>query len=161
MFFKEVIQERAAQLAGRLSLALVTSFLFNPCSAQDVEQRFNHGDTTVVRVDVESAPVDSFELKPGRCVALHEGQACYAKLRFEWQLTQARAVCIKRSGSVQTMRCWPRAQEGAWQAEFESERSCEFLLIDQDSASVLGRASFTVAWVYDAKSRRQSHWRIF
>ena len=108
-----------------------------------------------------------FELKPGRCVALHEGQSCYAKLQFRWSLAQPSAVCIKQvdgdnsSNNDRPLRCWPVAAQGSWEFEFESERSRDFILVERDSARILGRATFTVAWVYDAKSRRQSHWRVF
>jgi hypothetical protein len=160
MFFKGFITlcTALAALGGRPAFLLLLASYCSLNFAQDADPRAGENSA------LDSAPQQmgaSFELKPARCVALHEGQACYAKLRFNWQLAQPRAVCIKLSDSAQSMNCWPVAQQGIWQVEFESERSREFLLVERDSEIVLGRASFTVAWVYDAKSRRQSHWRIF
>jgi hypothetical protein len=109
----------------------------------------------------DAAYADSFALKPERCVALHEGQLCYAKIKFQWKFIRPASVCIYRKDPEELLQCWEGTREGEWQMEFESQKSTGFVLIDSSTGAELGSAQVKVVWVYNANSHRQSHWRVF
>jgi hypothetical protein len=107
------------------------------------------------------ARANEFRISPSRCVALHEGQACYAKVKFKWQLDEPKAVCVVRNDANIKLHCWSVNSAGVIEIELESESSISFSLIDEATGINLESAELEVVWVYKANNRRQSHWRIF
>lgn len=101
------------------------------------------------------------QLRPQRCVALHQGQQCYQTLRISWQSLQARDLCLFIDGQSRPLTCWRTAVQGEFRYEFKGDRSLTFLLLDEGSSTSLAEAELEVAWVYSRNTRRKSHWRIF
>lgn len=104
---------------------------------------------------------DKLWLKPERCIALHQGQVCYQKITVQWQANKTSNVCLVQDGVVTPLNCWSNALAGTFLWEFEGQKSTKLRLIDSDSHHILVEQLLTVAWVYDANSRRESHWRLF
>lgn len=100
-------------------------------------------------------------IKPARCIALHEGQVCYQTLRIEWFASTADHFCVKRRDSDALLMCWENSSRGQFQYEFSANTKTEFVLIRKQDAQALATAVEEVAWVYNASSRRESHWRVF
>lgn len=109
----------------------------------------------------DNAPVVSLAAKPARCIALHEGQVCYQTVRFEWRTSVAEAYCLYEEGAGNPLQCWESGLQGAARYEFESKLSKKFVLLRKRDSKVMTQFVLEVAWVYDASSHRESHWRIF
>ena len=119
--------------------ALVTNF---PAAAQD-----------------KSQPV-LLELSPAKCVALRQGQTCYADVVLNWQSQQPRDVCLFRLGQNAAMQCWRQAKTGKFAGEVSAQENVDFELRANASEQALAAAQLKVAWVYK-KKRRTVSWRIF
>lgn len=111
------------------------------------------------------SPKATLKVKPRRCVALHQGQTCYQKLKFSWHSKSKGHYCLYTDTSETPIRCWQQVDNGRYSVEFQSPENLTFVLREhgasQDSAQDIASLSVEVAWVY--KSRRQSkmNWRLF
>jgi hypothetical protein len=101
------------------------------------------------------------QIKPARCIALHEGQVCYQKLTINWQAENADTYCLTQENNKAPLLCWENIVTGKGVYEFESNVTQKFLLIRKRDNKTMAEFSIEVAWVYDARSHRESHWRIF
>jgi len=100
-------------------------------------------------------------VKPSRCIALHEGQVCYQTLSISWQADRVDSYCLYQQDIKTPLMCWESLAVKKWNYEFESKTTQKFILVRKQDAKLIAEASIEVAWVYDASSRRESHWRIF
>ena len=100
-------------------------------------------------------------IKPVRCIALHEGQVCYQKLNISWQADLADSYCLYQQDNKTPLMCWDNLSAGRWTYEFEGKATQKFVLVRKQDAKQISEVSIEVAWVYDASSRRESHWRVF
>ena len=100
-------------------------------------------------------------IKPARCIALHEGQVCYQKLKINWRVAAVDTYCLYQQGNNEPLLCWVNKTDGAGIYEFVGNKSSTFLLVRKSDAQVVAQMNIDVAWVYDSSSHRESHWRIF
>ncbi len=100
-------------------------------------------------------------IKPARCIALHEGQVCYQKLNISWQAGLADSYCLYQQDNKTPLMCWENVAAGKWSYEFEGATTQKFVLLRKQDAKQIAEVSIEVAWVYDASSKRESHWRVF
>ncbi|RYZ94334.1 MAG: DUF3019 domain-containing protein [Moraxellaceae bacterium] len=100
-------------------------------------------------------------IKPSRCIALHEGQVCYQSLKINWRTSVTDNYCLYSQKNNTPIMCWDNLSQGVGNYEFESSDTQKFTLARKGTAQVLAEYTVEVAWVYDARSRRESHWRIF
>jgi hypothetical protein len=100
-------------------------------------------------------------IKPARCIALHQGQTCYQTLKIEWHADALDAYCLYRQDNKTPVLCWENLALGRGNYEFESDTTRKFFLVRKRDNKTLAEFSVEVAWVYDARSKRESHWRIF
>lgn len=107
------------------------------------------------------ADENNLSIKPTRCIALHEGQVCYQTLNIQWKADVADTYCLYRQDSKELLMCWENIASGKGRYEFESNTTQKFILMRKQDAKPMAAFSVEVAWVYDASSRRESHWRIF
>jgi hypothetical protein len=115
----------------------------------------------VVRAEntlVESAQL---QLKPNRCVALHQGQVCYQTVQIFWNTQHSGNYCLYRQGDTAPVYCWQSAASGQHQYEFASDGSVQLQLINTQTKTLVATATLDVAWVYKANTRRKTHWRLF
>jgi hypothetical protein len=101
------------------------------------------------------------QLKPQRCVALHQGQMCYQSVQLSWRAQQAGHYCIYQQKAETPVYCWRGVAAGQYQYEFASDASLEFQLVNAQTKIPLATATLEVAWVYKANTRRKTHWRLF
>ncbi len=116
------------------------------------------GATTFASVASEG---DTLNIKPSRCIALHEGQVCYQTLKIHWVAAQQDTYCLHVQGENTPLLCWENSTTGSGRYEFESNKTQQFLLLRKRDGKLVSSFSIEVAWVYDANSHRKSHWRVF
>jgi hypothetical protein len=104
---------------------------------------------------------NQLRIKPARCIALHEGQTCYQTLKIEWQAEVVDSYCLFQQDAKAPLFCWDNLSLGRITYEFEGEHSSKFFLVRKRDNKTIAEFSVEVAWVYDSRSRRDSHWRIF
>lgn len=117
----------------------------------------------------ESAPVAEavvveavlLQLKPSRCVALHQGQVCYQNIQLLWSTPQVGHYCLYQQHAGEPLHCWENVNAGEYLYEFSSDESVQLQLVDAQTKAVVAQAGLEVAWVYKANTRRQTHWRLF
>lgn len=112
----------------------------------------------------ENAPAAEavlLQLKPNRCVALHQGQVCYQDVQLHWSTPQAGHYCLYQQNIAQPLHCWQSVNAGEYRYEFASNASVQLQLVDAQTKMVIAQAGVEVAWVYKANTRRQTHWRLF
>ena len=101
------------------------------------------------------------QIKPANCVALREGQVCYQTLIINWQASTVDNYCLYQQGNSTALMCWSNLMEGSGIYEFSGKNSTEFILVRKRDTHTIAKFTLEVAWVYDANSHRESHWRIF
>lgn len=109
-------------------------------------------------VVIESAQL---QLKPHRCVALHQGQMCYQTVQLSWSANQQNNYCLYQQFNEAPLYCWQGVAAGQYQYEFVSDSSVQLQLINIQTNAVVATATVAVAWVYKANTRRKTHWRLF
>lgn len=102
----------------------------------------------------------TLKLTPNKCVALRQGQMCYANVTLTWQSSESKNVCVFQSEKATALQCWQGATEGTFSGEIKTEKTVEFQLREERTEQVLSSAVLNVAWVYK-KKRRAVSWRIF
>ena len=101
------------------------------------------------------------QLKPNRCVALHQGQVCYQKVQLSWRAQQPGHYCLFQPNKESPVYCWQGVAAGQYQYEFAGDVSLELQLVNMQTKIPLATATLEVAWVYKANTRRKTHWRLF
>ncbi len=107
------------------------------------------------------AEENRLSLKPARCVALHEGQRCYQTVSITWHTAIKETLCIYQQNVSEPLTCWDNQDSGTMKIDFEESSTTTFYLQRMQDNKVLSEVAFEVAWVYDTRSHRDSHWRIF
>jgi hypothetical protein len=107
---------------------------------------------------IESAQL---QLKPHRCVALHQGQMCYQTVQLSWSANQENDYCLYQQLNEAPLYCWQNTTAGQYRYEFASDNSVQLQLINIQTSAVVATATVAVAWVYKANTRRKTHWRLF
>lgn len=102
----------------------------------------------------------NLQLKPGRCVALHQGQVCYQRVQLQWR-AQAGNYCLYQKGAGHPLHCWQNVDAGDYIYAFASDTSVQLQLIDTQTQAIVAQAELEVAWVYKANTRRKTQWRLF
>ena len=108
-----------------------------------------------------SAEPLALQIKPTKCIALHEGQECYQTLKISWQADAADEYCLISPERKDPWHCWSAMQSARLELEFENANSQIFKLVRTRDQKILGEVTIEVAWVYKADSHRESHWRVF
>lgn len=116
---------------------------------------------SIVGVSNGYADENQLHIKPTRCIALHEGQVCYQTLNISWKAEVADTYCLYQQDNKVPLMCWENIASAKWSYEFEGKSTQKFMLLRKQDAKQIAEVSIEVAWVYDANSRRESHWRIF
>jgi len=113
------------------------------------------------QVDAPAAAAALLQLKPNRCVALHQGQVCYQTVQLFWSAPQAGVYCLYQQHSEQPLHCWQDVNAGEYRYEFASDASVQLHLVNEQTKNIVAQAGLQVAWVYKSNTRRETHWRLF
>jgi hypothetical protein len=105
--------------------------------------------------------IAQLQVKPARCIALHEGQVCYQTLTVVWSADQADNYCLYQQENKSPLQCWENTSSAKISIEFENNNSSKFILQRKRDNKNLAEFTVEVAWVYDASTHRESHWRMF
>ncbi len=119
------------------------------------------GALALISTSLARANESLLKIKPTRCIALHEGQVCYQKLNISWQADLADSYCLYQQNNKTPLMCWENVAAGKWSYEFEGATTQKLMLLRKQDAKQIAEVSIEVAWVYDASSKRESHWRVF
>lgn len=117
------------------------------------------GDATITANNTTDKPAN-LQLKPGRCVALHQGQVCYQRVQLQWR-AQVGNYCLYQKGAGHPLHCWQNVDAGDYVYAFASDTSVQLQLIDTQTQAIVAQAELEVAWVYKANTRRKTQWRLF
>lgn len=117
--------------------------------------------TPAVQADTALVATAQLQLKPSRCVALHQGQVCYQNIQLSWQANQSGNYCLYQEDNASPVYCWQGVATGIYQYEFASATSVQLQLINMQTKTRIATATIEVAWVYKANTRRKTHWRLF
>ncbi len=118
---------------------------------------------TVILLCTVGLPVHAVELnvKPNRCITLHQGQLCYQKLNFQWQTAGTTQYCLYRADLDGPLLCWEGDDMQQFRYTFESPQGTDFYLVNEDSGEELARITIAVAWVYKSGKKVSTGWRLF
>ena len=100
------------------------------------------------------------ELKPAKCVSLHQGQTCYADVELTWQSPITNDFCLLSSTQTQPLACWQQSNHGHFEGEIASDSNVVFTLVVKGNTKPLASAQLKMAWVYK-KKRSSVTWRVF
>ncbi len=114
-----------------------------------------------VRADTAEVDAVQLQLKPNRCVALHQGQVCYQNIQLSWSANQQGNYCLYQQYGEVPLYCWQSVAAGQYQYEFASDTPMHLQLVNMHTKTPVATATIEVAWVYKANSRRKTHWRLF
>lgn len=114
-----------------------------------------------IQINVPAVEAVLLQLKPNRCVALHQGQVCYQDIQLLWSAPQAGHYCLHQQNVAQPLHCWQNVNAGEFRYEFASDASVQLQLVNVQTKTVIAQAGLEVAWVYKTNTRRQTHWRLF
>jgi hypothetical protein len=101
------------------------------------------------------------EVTPKRCIALRKGQKCYLEVTFQWQHPQVSDYCLVNKTTNKNLKCWTNQSTGSFNLDFQSTKSNDFTLRNQNSITDLANVRIDVAWVYKSSKRAKSTWRLF
>lgn len=114
-----------------------------------------------VQADTVEVDAVQLQLKPNRCVALHQGQVCYQNIQLFWSANQAGNYCLYQQIGESPLHCWQGVAAGQYQYEFASDTLVQLQLVNMQTKASIATATIDVAWVYKANTRRKTHWRLF
>ncbi|NMP31175.1 DUF3019 domain-containing protein [Thalassotalea sp. M1531] len=103
----------------------------------------------------------TLEVAPTQCVAVRQGQACYADVKIHWQLNLAGEYCLYSSQQNVPLECWKNQRSGRWANEIKAFEDVKFYLSLKQSQQKLATGKLEVAWVYKKNIRKNAIWRMF
>lgn len=100
-------------------------------------------------------------IKPNRCIALHQGQMCYQKLDIHWRTPALGEFCLYATNTQTPLICWEGNSLQNTSQTFKSDASVIYQIRPIDSKEVLSEQKVKVAWVYKTSRKSASGWRLF
>lgn len=157
---------RNARLSGCATLFLFFALAAQAAFAQDIATQETLTRTTLTQTTLaQTTPMHTdtaqLQLKPTRCVALHQGQVCYQTVQLFWSANQQGNYCLYTQYEDTPVYCWQDAAAGQYQYEFASDGAVELQLHNMQTKTPVATATIDVAWVYKTNTRRKTHWRLF
>lgn len=100
-------------------------------------------------------------LQPNKCVALHKGRQCFAKINIKWHVLEQGDFCLHQTTEPQKeLACWSNKKQAKLEYEFASQSNTEFVLKERSSGKVIARSEINVSWLYNSSNKRR-RWRLF
>lgn len=116
---------------------------------------------TTAYAETHTVESPALSVKPKRCVALHQGQACFQKLSFSLNTPGEGSFCLYRSRSETPLICWEGNELTKYIYKFEDSQTEQFHIKDKATETILAKQEVRVAWVYKSKKQAPSGWRLF
>jgi len=102
-----------------------------------------------------------FSVRPARCIALHQGQTCYATLKFQWKTPRGSEYCLFDTRLDNPLLCWKGRGSSEHRLEFASDKNVSYEIRDVQSQQTLSDALVKISWVYKSNRKATSRWRLF
>ncbi len=103
----------------------------------------------------------SLFIEPEQCVAMRQGQRCYANVKINWQAEQGGSFCLFSSLQSKPLHCWSKVKSGNFQQEMSANANIIFSLQKKGSSIELITKELEMAWVYKKNTRKNISWRMF
>lgn len=103
-------------------------------------------------------------LSPQQCVALHEGQQCFAEISISWASPIAKNYCLYSSQSAKPITCWNNSDQGAVEYNLETSKNVQFIMMQvltNQPNKLVAESELQVSWVYKKKQKSRLSWRLF
>jgi len=100
-------------------------------------------------------------VKPNRCVALQQGQACFATLRFQWTTPASGEFCLFDERKQDPLVCWSGNTLAAYKQKFESNKNVKYEIRLKLSEQTLAQTMVKISWIYKSNTSSTSRWRLF
>lgn len=133
----------------RIVLSTVVALLLFCLSA------FGH---TVVHANTEST---TLTIQPKRCIALQQGQSCFATLTFTWNTPDSGEYCLFDIRQPDSLVCWAGNSLTTFRQKFESDRNVTYEIRLKSDNRPLAKAVVKISWVYKSNNSSTSRWRVF
>jgi len=103
----------------------------------------------------------SLGVKPNRCIALHQGQTCYANLSFRWNTPATGEYCLFDDRKSDPLVCWTGNSRLTYKHEFVADSNVVYDIRIRNEQQSLSQAMVKISWVYKSNTESNSRWRLF
>jgi len=103
----------------------------------------------------------SLSVKPNRCIALHQGQTCYATLKFKWTTPNDNEYCLFSDLHESSIVCWIGSTLLRYEYDFKSDKNVMFDIRVKQNQQPLAQALVKISWIYKSNTKSTSRWRLF
>jgi len=100
-------------------------------------------------------------VKPDRCIALHQGQICYANLVFQWHTPETGEYCLFDDRVSDPLTCWTGDEKVKYKHEFAADKNVVYDIRARSDQQSLSQTLVKISWVYKSNKKSNSRWRLF
>jgi len=100
-------------------------------------------------------------IEPSRCIALEQGQTCFAGLKFRWTNPATGEYCLFDERQRDPLVCWKGRTVTSYTLEFKSNKNVSYDIRLKLSDQSLAQALVKISWVYKSNTSSTSRWRLF
>ena len=118
-------------------------------------------DVCCMGVCYADSSTSSLTVKPNQCIALQQGQSCYATLHFQWVTPASGEYCLFDERQTKPLVCWTGNTMGSFKQKFKSDENVNFEIRSKLSEQALADALVKISWVYKSNTSSTSRWRLF
>ena len=111
----------------------------------------------------------SLKVKPSRCIALQQGQSCFADLTFRWSTPETGDYCLFDERQANPLVCWAGNELASYKVAFKSDINVKYEIRTSTDATAgstnsehaLAQTLVKISWVYKSNNPSTSRWRLF
>jgi len=103
----------------------------------------------------------SLTVKPNRCIALQQGQACFADLKFQWSKLADGEYCLFDSRKQEPLVCWAGNSRSSYKQQFNSRKNVSYEIRSRLGDRLFAQAMVKISWIYKSNNESASRWRLF
>lgn len=100
-------------------------------------------------------------IQPNRCIALQQGQTCFATLNFNWTTPATGNFCLFDERQREPLLCWSGNTVTTYTLKFASAVNVKYELRLESGNTPLAQTMIKVSWVYKSNNASTSRWRMF
>lgn len=100
-------------------------------------------------------------IEPSRCIALQQGQACFANLKFQWTNPAPGDYCLFDDRQRDPLLCWAGNTITSYKLQFKARKNVSYEIRKKSGDQPLAQALVKISWVYKSNTSSTSRWRLF
>ena len=100
-------------------------------------------------------------VEPGRCIALQQGQTCYANVSLSWTTPIDGEYCVFDDRQTAPILCWNGNSVTSYRVAFESNKNVRYEIRNKSDNQLMAQALVKISWVYKSNTSSTSRWRLF